>query len=58
MNPAVPQSFIDAHLAEDPARAQAEYLAKCRSDLDALLAAAAAVAAVVGAEVAAGAALA
>lgn len=26
MNPAVPQSFIEAHLAEDPARAQAEYL--------------------------------
>jgi hypothetical protein len=37
MNPAVPQSFIDAHLAEDPARAQAEYLAQFRSDLDAFV---------------------
>src|SRR4029077_7184174 len=37
MNPAVPQSFIDAHLAEDPARAQAEYFAQFRSDLDAFV---------------------
>jgi hypothetical protein len=37
MNPAVPQSFIDAHLAEDPPRAQAEYLAQFRSDLDAFV---------------------
>jgi hypothetical protein len=34
MNPSVPQSFIDAHLAEDPARAAAEYLAQFRSDIE------------------------
>jgi hypothetical protein len=34
MNPSVPQAFIDEHLAEDPARAQSEYLAQFRSDLE------------------------
>jgi hypothetical protein len=34
MNPSVPQSFIDEHIAEDPARAEAEYLAQFRSDLE------------------------
>src|SRR5262245_5854736 len=34
MNVTVPQSFIDAHLAEDAARAGAEYLAQFRSDLE------------------------
>jgi hypothetical protein len=37
MNPSVPQSFIDAHLADDPARAEAEYLAEFRSDLEAFV---------------------
>jgi hypothetical protein len=34
MNPSVPQAFIDEHIAEDPARAQSEYLAQFRSDLE------------------------
>ena len=34
MNPAVPQSFIDAHMAEDPARARAEYFAEFRTDVE------------------------
>ena len=34
MNASVPQSFIDQHVAEDPARAQAEYMAQFRSDLE------------------------
>jgi hypothetical protein len=34
MNATVPQSYIDAHLADDPARASAEYLAQFRSDLE------------------------
>jgi hypothetical protein len=34
MNPSVPQSFVDAHLADDPARGQAEYMAQFRSDLE------------------------
>jgi hypothetical protein len=34
MNATVPQSFIDAHMAEDAARAAAEYLAQFRSDLE------------------------
>jgi hypothetical protein len=34
MNPTVPQSFIDAHMDEDPARAGAEYLAEFRTDLE------------------------
>jgi hypothetical protein len=34
MNASVPQSFIDQHLADDPARASAEYLALFRSDLE------------------------
>ena len=37
MNPTVPQSFIDAHMADDPARAAAEYLAEFRSDLEAFV---------------------
>ena len=31
MNATVPQSYIDAHMEDDPARASAEYLAKFRS---------------------------
>jgi hypothetical protein len=34
MNPSVPQSFIDEHMADDPARASAEYLAQFRSDIE------------------------
>src|SRR5262249_24204271 len=34
MNPAVPQSHIDAHMAEDPARARAEYFAQFRTDVE------------------------
>jgi hypothetical protein len=34
MNPSVPQAYIDAHMAEDPARAQAEYLAQFRTDVE------------------------
>jgi hypothetical protein len=37
MNPSVPQSFIDRHLADDPARASAEYLAQFRTDLEAFV---------------------
>jgi hypothetical protein len=37
MNPSVPQSYIDGHMAEDPARAAAEYLAQFRSDLQAFV---------------------
>lgn len=37
MNATVPQSYIDAHLAEDPERASAEYLAQFRSDLEAFV---------------------
>src|SRR5262249_30680740 len=37
MNPSVPQSFIDAHVGEEPARAPAEYLATFRSDLQAFI---------------------
>jgi hypothetical protein len=37
MNPSVPQSFIDGHLAEDPARAAAEYGAIFRTDLEAFV---------------------
>jgi hypothetical protein len=37
MNSTVPRSFIDAHLAEDPARAAAEYLAQFRTDLEAFV---------------------
>src|ERR1051326_4128840 len=33
MNPSVPQSYIDAHMADDPAAASAEYFAEFRSDL-------------------------
>jgi len=33
MNPSVPQSYIDAHMAEDPARARAEYFAQFRTDV-------------------------
>jgi hypothetical protein len=34
MNSSVPQSFIDEHMAADPARAQAEYLAQFRTDVE------------------------
>jgi hypothetical protein len=34
MNPSVPQSYIDRHMADDPARASAEYLAQFRSDIE------------------------
>ena len=34
MNPGVPQSYIDAHLADDLARASAEYLAQFRTDIE------------------------
>jgi hypothetical protein len=34
MNPSVPQSYIDDHIADDPARAHAEYMAQFRSDLE------------------------
>ena len=37
MNPSVPQSYIDRHIAEDAARAAAEYLAQFRSDLEAFV---------------------
>jgi hypothetical protein len=32
----VSESYVAAHLAEDPERASAEYLAQFRSDLEAL----------------------
>jgi Terminase large subunit, T4likevirus-type, N-terminal len=34
MNSVVPQAYIDQHLADDPARASAEYLATFRTDLE------------------------
>jgi hypothetical protein len=34
MNPSVPQGFIDRHVAEDPARAAAEYGAQFRVDIE------------------------
>jgi hypothetical protein len=34
MNPSVPQTYIDSHMAEDPARAQAEYFAQFRTDVE------------------------
>ena len=34
MNATVPQAYIDAHMADDAARASAEYLAQFRSDLE------------------------
>jgi hypothetical protein len=34
MNSTVPQSFIDSHMEEDPARAAAEYLAQFRTDVE------------------------
>ena len=37
MNSNVPQSYIDMHVAEDPARAAAEYGAEFRSDLEAFV---------------------
>lgn len=37
MNPAVPQSVLDAAMERDPASAQAEYLAQFRSDLEAFV---------------------
>jgi hypothetical protein len=35
MNPSVPQSYIDSHMADDAARGAAEYLAHFRIDLEA-----------------------
>jgi hypothetical protein len=37
MNPSVPQSLIDEAMADDPARASAEYLAQFRSDVAAFV---------------------
>jgi hypothetical protein len=37
MNSTVSESYVDAHLAEDPERASAEYLAQFRSDLEAFV---------------------
>ena len=37
MNASVPQSYIDQHVLEDPARAAAEYGAQFRSDLEAFV---------------------
>jgi hypothetical protein len=37
MNPSVPQNFIDQHLAEDPQRAAAEWLAQFRTDVAAFV---------------------
>jgi hypothetical protein len=37
MNPAVPQAYIDGHMAQDPARASAEYLAQFRTDVQAYI---------------------
>ena len=37
MNPSVPQAFIDQHMADDEARASAEYLAQFRTDLEAFV---------------------
>jgi hypothetical protein len=38
MNPSVPQSYIDRHVAEDAARAAAEYGAQFRSDIEGFVA--------------------
>ena len=37
MKPTVPQSIVDEALADDPARASAEYLAKFRTDVEAFI---------------------
>lgn len=37
MNSAVPQSYIDSHIEADPQRANAEYLAQFRTDLEAFV---------------------
>jgi hypothetical protein len=37
MNASVPQAYVDQHLAEDPSRARAEYLAQFRSDITAFV---------------------
>src|SRR5262249_89983 len=34
MNPAVPQAYIDRHMADDPAKARAEYFAQFRVDIE------------------------
>jgi hypothetical protein len=34
MNPSVPQAYIDRHMADDPARARAEYFAEFRTDVE------------------------
>jgi hypothetical protein len=37
MNAGVPQSYIDRHIAEDAARASAEYGAQFRSDIEGIV---------------------
>jgi hypothetical protein len=37
MNPSVSRRFVDEHMADDPARAQAEYLAQFRTDVERFL---------------------
>jgi hypothetical protein len=37
MNPSVPQAYIDAHMADDPAKARAEYFAQFRTDVEAFI---------------------
>jgi hypothetical protein len=37
MNPSVPQTFIDKHMANDPARASAEYMAQFRTDIESFI---------------------
>jgi hypothetical protein len=37
MNPKVPQAYIDQHMADDEARAMAEYMAQFRADLEAFV---------------------
>jgi hypothetical protein len=37
MNPTIPQSYIDRHMADQPAKASAEYLAQFRSDIEAFV---------------------
>jgi hypothetical protein len=39
LNPELPQSVVDAAMADDPARASAEYLAQFRSDIEQLISA-------------------
>jgi hypothetical protein len=37
MNPSVPQTHIDEHMADDPARASAEYMAQFRTDIESFI---------------------